>query len=201
MYVYKITNITNNKVYIGQTVRPPKKRIQSHISDAIREKLNTPLHRVIRKYGAQNFTWEVIDTANSREELTQKEKYWISYYDSCASHHGYNISPGGWACGGNTYANIEDLSDTRKRLSASKMGGKNPNSKKVLVTDIQSGDELLFASMQEAADWLNLSSHVPVSRRCRGVAPNPLMNRYWIKYYNGEGVTTTESANKMQQVG
>ena len=35
MWIYKITNIQNNKVYIGQTIRPVKDRFNRHINDAL----------------------------------------------------------------------------------------------------------------------------------------------------------------------
>ena len=35
MYIYKITNIQNNKVYIGQTIRPIKERFHRHKNDAM----------------------------------------------------------------------------------------------------------------------------------------------------------------------
>ena len=35
MWIYKITNIQNNKVYIGQTIRPIQDRFNRHINDAI----------------------------------------------------------------------------------------------------------------------------------------------------------------------
>ena len=75
MFIYKITNIANNKVYIGQTIRPVKKRFQRHLTDAIKCKLDTHLARAIRKYGKENFIIEEIDTAQSQEELNKKEQY------------------------------------------------------------------------------------------------------------------------------
>ena len=82
MWIYKITNIQNNKVYIGQTIRPIKDRLNRHINDALHNILDTHFARAIRKYGKESFIIEEIDTASSQEELNQKEQYWIRYYDS-----------------------------------------------------------------------------------------------------------------------
>lgn len=71
-YVYKITNLANHKIYIGQTIRPVEDRFKRHITDAINNKLDTHLARAIRKYGKDNFCIEIIDTACSQEELTKK---------------------------------------------------------------------------------------------------------------------------------
>ena len=101
MWIYKITNIQNNKVYIGQTIRPIKDRLNRHINDALHNILDTHFARAIRKYGKESFIIEEIDTASSQEELNQKEQYWIQYYN--ATIDGYNETDAIYKCGGNTY--------------------------------------------------------------------------------------------------
>ena len=101
MFVYKITNKVNDKVYIGQTVRPINKRFNRHINDALKNKLDTHFARAIRKYGESNFVIEQIDTANNQEELTLKEQYYIRLFDSI--NNGYNETDALHKCGGNTY--------------------------------------------------------------------------------------------------
>lgn len=82
MHIYKITNNENNKVYIGQTVQKnPKMRWYAHLADARRGK-KSYLYDSIRKYGKECFTWEIIDTAESIEELNNKEEHWLGYYRS-----------------------------------------------------------------------------------------------------------------------
>jgi len=178
-------------MYIGRTIRPVHDRFQRHISDALNNRLDTYFARAIRKYGPDNFVCEIIDTAETEEELNKKEEMWIKYYDSV--RNGYNTSQGGFACGGNTYYGIEDLTPVKKKLSLSKKGGKNPMSRKVIAIDTLTCNCVIYNSQQEAADALGLSSHMPVSRRCRQRGL-PLVNgRYDFEYYNDEGVTTTES--------
>ena len=82
MWIYKITNIQNNKVYIGQTIRPIQDRFNRHISDALHNIIDTHFARAIRKYGKEIFSLEVIDTVQSQNELNKKEQYWIQYYNS-----------------------------------------------------------------------------------------------------------------------
>lgn len=65
MWIYKITNIQNNKVYIGQTINPIQKRFHRHIRDAMNNILDTHFARAIRKYGPENFIIEQIDSAKS----------------------------------------------------------------------------------------------------------------------------------------
>ena len=54
MWIYKITNIQNNKVYIGQTIRPIEQRFHRHLNDALNNILDTHFARAIRKYGFLN---------------------------------------------------------------------------------------------------------------------------------------------------
>lgn len=90
MIVYKITNKINGKIYIGQTVRSLEKRWSCHCSASSK---CLAISRAIQKYGKDNFSIEVIDTATSKNELNEKEKYWIAYYDSV--NCGYNCTYGG----------------------------------------------------------------------------------------------------------
>jgi group I intron endonuclease len=80
MYIYKITNLVNQKVYIGQTVQKnPKMRWYAHLADARRGK-KSYLYDSIRKYSKESFVWEVIDCAASIDELNDKEEHWLNYY-------------------------------------------------------------------------------------------------------------------------
>lgn len=80
MHIYKITNLVNNKVYIGQTIQEnPKMRWYDHCAYA-RSGKKSYLYDSIRKHGVDNFHWEIIDAANSINELNNKEKYWLDYY-------------------------------------------------------------------------------------------------------------------------
>ena len=99
--IYKITNKVNGKVYIGQTIRPVEYRFNRHINDAMHNILDTHFARAIRKYGPYNWQLDVIDGAETQEELNQKEQYWIRYYNSV--EEGYNETDAICKCGGNTY--------------------------------------------------------------------------------------------------
>lgn len=95
MIVYKIFNKINWKVYIGITTCKLSKRFNEHKCEANKESPSLPLHRAIKKYGVDNFIVAQIDCANTREELQEKEIYWISYYESNNNEFGYNLRGGG----------------------------------------------------------------------------------------------------------
>ena len=52
--------------------------------------IDTHFARAIRKHGEDSFIVEIIDTAKTQEELTQKEREWILYYNSIDNRFGYN---------------------------------------------------------------------------------------------------------------
>ena len=92
--IYKVTNKENDKVYIGQTIQSLSERKSKHYSKANNESdVNTHFINALRKYPKESFNWEIIDEAESQEELNSKEKYWINYYDSV--ENGYNTKDGG----------------------------------------------------------------------------------------------------------
>ena len=90
MIIYLIKNLINEKVYIGQTIQTLKKRIASHYRHP-----NKHLSNAFNKYGKNNFIIEIIETCNNLEELNEREKYWIKFYDSTNNKKGYNIDGGG----------------------------------------------------------------------------------------------------------
>ena len=60
-YIYKITNLTNGKMYIGQT-NNPKRREREHFSlnnSILEENENKILYNAMLKYGVQNFSFSL----------------------------------------------------------------------------------------------------------------------------------------------
>lgn len=94
MIIYKITNLINNKSYIGQTKRDLNIRIKEHFYNS--HSNLTGIDAAIKKYGKENFSIEIIeDNIETFEELNEKEIYYISYYHSSVDEQGYNIQRGG----------------------------------------------------------------------------------------------------------
>lgn len=87
--IYKITNILNNKSYIGR-----KKLYKGKYND-LHNYFGSGIHikNAIKKYGIENFKKEYLDVAYSDEELDLKEMYYIEKYNTLKE--GYNSTKGG----------------------------------------------------------------------------------------------------------
>ena len=151
MWIYKITNTKNGKVYIGQTIRPITQRFHRHINDAINNILDTHLARAIRKHGKENFIIEEIDSAKTQEELDKKEQYWIRYYNSIKE--GYNETEAFSKKGGNTYFSKtkEEMDFIREKIKNTKIGKKNPMARKVKRINILTQEEEVFDTIISCA--------------------------------------------------
>ena len=91
--IYKVTNQENGKIYIGQTIQTLNERKNKHYYKARQEEYTTHFINALRKYPEEVFTWEIIDEAETKKALDEKEKYWIAYYNSIEK--GYNTKDGG----------------------------------------------------------------------------------------------------------
>lgn len=95
--IYKVTNKSNGKLYIGQTSRGVEKRKSAHIRNSFNENAldyDCAFHRAIRKYGPENFIWEVVGICNTVSESNEAEVELIAEYNSCHGI-GYNSNEGG----------------------------------------------------------------------------------------------------------
>lgn len=117
-YIYKITNLQNNKIYIGKTTTCIQERFSKHIYEA-----NTPntkgymfiLHKAFRKYGINNFNIEQIEEIDN-SLLNDREIYWINFYNSMIPN-GYNMTFGGEGSTKINYKLVYELWNSGKSIS------------------------------------------------------------------------------------
>jgi len=92
MIIYKATNKTNGKHYIGSTSQKFEIRKYQHCWEAIKGNSQKVFHRALRKYGVDNFDWEVLKEVSSKEEMLKVESDHIKIFDSFKN--GYNSTEG-----------------------------------------------------------------------------------------------------------
>jgi group I intron endonuclease len=92
MCIYTITHRATGRIYVGQTTLNVKRRWQSHCAPSNKNKRG--IGGAIAKYGKDSFDFNVIDIAESREQLNHKERFWISELKT-SSPLGFNLDAGG----------------------------------------------------------------------------------------------------------
>lgn len=100
-HIYCFTNKINKKKYIGQSISPSEKRRNLHKSNHLNEnssEYNSVIHRAMRKYGYENFEYEILaNYIDDQDLLNILEIYYIKEFDSQVPN-GYNVEAGGKNC-------------------------------------------------------------------------------------------------------
>ena len=113
--IYKITNRVNGKIYVGHTIQGLEKRWKQHIYQAKNRFL--PICNAIKYYGPENFSIETLYECATKEELDEQEKIFSEKLNA--------MIPYGYTCRvGSGPGTISE--ETRRKLSESKKGEKNP---------------------------------------------------------------------------
>lgn len=173
--IYKITNMVNGKIYIGQTSKAGgfKKRydfggkgierVYKYLKccESIKGKyVNTHLLSSIEKYGFENFeVIEVFDVGFSKLELDIKEKSWISIYKTTNREFGYNFTDGG----SNGKPSEESILKNKLSKIGKNLGAENPNSRKVICLTTNK----VFGSTVDGAAFYNVG-RTAISQSCTG---------------------------------
>jgi group I intron endonuclease len=87
MYVYRTTNLINNKIYIGQSKYNDPNYLGSGVF----------IKKAIEKYGRENFLKEILEECSTQESTNEREKFWIKETNSKDREIGYNVADGGYS--------------------------------------------------------------------------------------------------------
>ena len=145
--IYCVTNIQNGKMYIGQAKNFHKRKTRHLYSMNNKQKdfssYNTYIHRAMRKYGIENFSWRILEDNVSDDALAMLEMVYIDMFDTY--NLGYNSTHGGEGSFGfrHTEENKQRIAEsnrvrgvseeTKKKISESNKGKKkSDNFKKKL---------------------------------------------------------------------
>lgn len=176
-YVYKITNLINNKKYIG------KRSCDCDIKDDQYMGSGIILKKAIKKYGKDNFKKDIIEILDNEEEAFQREMYWIKYFNAVRSKEYYNLKDGG---NGNTSAdairNNSNLTSKQREMKKRKLsmlkkgannpmygkyGKENPTSKNVLMIDFTGQVIKEFESLRLTNDYFQKNkAYSVISKVC-----------------------------------
>lgn len=87
--VYGLVHRETGRVYVGQSGRSVRKRIQSHIGKAKAPIPTQCIHRAIREFGVDAFDVELIEEVSDTSLRLQREEFWIRFFKS-AGTGGFN---------------------------------------------------------------------------------------------------------------
>lgn len=109
-YIYEITNNINGKKYIGKRVTKKDINKDDYMGSGLL------LEKAKLKYGIENFSKQILEICNSKNQLSEREIYYISLVDAPKNPMYYNVASGGE--GGNTYAGktIDELEDIKRKI-------------------------------------------------------------------------------------
>lgn len=117
--IYVIRNLSNNKVYVGQTSNSLNVRFNQHCATG---SYCVKLSRALKKYGRKSFVIELLECVDSQKLADKLEIKYINLFDSINS--GYNLKSGG-SFGKHSI-------ETKKKMSLSKLGVKRPDISKAM---------------------------------------------------------------------
>ena len=118
-FIYKAENTVNGKIYVGVT-NNLKRRKYLHKSQT-KKGSSTYFHRALRKYGNDNFSWEIVDSSSDYKiAATELEPHYIKKFKSNNPKFGYNLSSGGDSFHGSLF------SDEWKRRISEACKGRTP---------------------------------------------------------------------------
>lgn len=113
--VYLITNLVNNKRYVGITHNSIEHRFHEHVQKSRTKRGVWILHRAIRKYGVDNFKIELLEDNISKQDIADKENYYINLYDTLNT--GYNMTEGGAGISGYKFTKEQGLARAKKIIT------------------------------------------------------------------------------------
>jgi len=115
MVIYMTTNLINGKKYIGRDSKNNPNYLGS----------GPLLKRSIRKYGKHNFEKKIIESCSSKEELIEREEYWLNYYDAGNDSNFYNMN--NISSGGALFLGRKHSTESKKKIGDALRGENSPN--------------------------------------------------------------------------
>lgn len=126
--IYKYTDTTNNKLHYGQTKRALILRHKEHLSE------RSYLNSAIIAHGIKNFKLEIVEECINKQQADEREKFYIARDKTNNKEFGYNLTAGGDGAEGCIRSE-----ETRKKISAARMGIKHSKETREKISKAVSG--------------------------------------------------------------
>lgn len=190
--IYKITNKLNGKVYIGQSVD-----IDTRWRQHINAKDNFAIHRAIKKYGKENFKFEVLLECPA-EMLNVWERDMIALYD-CISPNGYNLTEGGegYKCSDETRLKMSNIrkgknrsEETKIKISNAQKGKHHSEETRLKMSNTRKGVKLKPLSEEhkrKISESMKGKKHQPFSAEHKRKLSESIKGKHW-KIENGKRI-------------
>lgn len=171
--IYKFTNLINNKSYIGQSINV-ERRYKNHIY-RMNGQENSIFHKALKKYGVNNFAFEIIEEC-SCEELNEKECFYIKKYNTLIPN-GYNVDIGGNFLHG-VKLTFEQVQKIRFLL-------KTTNKTNIEIANLFNVSENTISAINTGYRWKEKEIIYPIrkkeKRNKKVILMDPYVNKYLLK--------------------
>lgn len=141
--IYKITNKTNNKSYIGKS-NNIKRRFIEHRN--LNHKTNDNLKRAFKKYGIENFEFEILEECPI-DKLNEKEIYYIATLKP-----EYNCTDGGDGATGHHLS--EELKEKLRQKGKEQWAKLSDEQKRKIIKNNLSGPKNKYVTSEETKEKL-----------------------------------------------
>lgn len=185
--IYKLTNLVNGKIYIGQT-KDYYRRMKEYRccnNSLKRAPYPTPIMKAIHKYKIWNFSMQPIEVGlpDDKAALDEAERKWIKFFNSTDPNIGYNANSGGHA--GSVMSDI-----SKKKMSEHSFGFIHTEEEKLRRSKAiclyykgsRPEDIKLYNSAKDATDFFgNTRSEVT-----KAIKRGSLLRGYYIFYRDND---------------
>lgn len=174
--IYVITNLNNNKKYVGLTRKTAEQRFEEHINNAL-EGEDTILYNAIRKHGKENFKVEVLETGiDNADDLKEREKYWIKELNTHAftGGHGYNMT-----IGGDGFVGGRLSKRSRRKLSEAHKGKVFTEKTRIKMREAHKGKKFSEETIRKISEARKGKKHTEEARRKMSEAKSGENNPMW----------------------
>ncbi len=186
-FIYKITNLLDNRIYYGQTLKPHLEW-KRHVKLYKKRKFKCPLYNAMKKEGLNNFIYEVIDmNPKTQEQLDNVEKYYIIEFRANNPEIGFN------------YIELKEIKEIKeiKRVKRVKKIKEKKEIKDSKIkkgqrlspkTEIQPGEHKSIKTEIQPGERKSIKTefkpgHIPANKKLTAQQEQDIYN----KYINGSG--------------